>query len=63
MLAWLAVIVLAYNWARVVLSRSALQLATEEHRRRSAADHQHRSLLDGLPDRFGDDDETGPQKP
>lgn len=58
-LAWLAVIVLAYNWARVVVSRSALQMATEEHRRRMAAERQHKSLLDN----FGDDDETGPQKP
>lgn len=57
-LAWLAVILLAYNWARVVLSRSALQLATEEHRRRTAAE-QHKGLLDS----FGGDDETGPQKP
>jgi len=57
-LAWLAVIMLAYNWARVVLTRTALQLATEEHRRRAAADCQHKSVLD----RFGGDEETGPEK-
>ncbi|MGB0972478.1 MAG: hypothetical protein ACPGVG_16190 [Mycobacterium sp.] len=57
-LAWLAVIMLAYNWARVVLSRSELQLATEEQRRRKAADGQQMGLLE----RYGGDDETGPQK-
>lgn len=54
--AWLAVILLAYNWARVVLTRTALQVATEEHRRRLAADRQHKGLLDS----FGDDEDTGP---
>ncbi|MGD9620387.1 MAG: hypothetical protein AB7G47_07600 [Mycolicibacterium sp.] len=58
-LAWLTVILLAYNWARVVLSRSALQLATEEQLRRTAADRQRKGLLDT----FGGDDESGPQKP
>lgn len=57
-LAWLAVILLAYNWARVVLTRSALQLATEEHRRRLAAERQHKGLLDG----YGDEGD-GPAKP
>lgn len=57
-LAWLAVIMLAYNWARVVLSRSELQLATEEQRRRMAADSQQKGLLES----FGGDDEVGPQK-
>ncbi len=57
-LGWLAVIMLAYNWARVVLTRTALQLATEEDRRRSAAERQHRGVLDS----FGGDEETGPTK-
>lgn len=57
--AWLAVIVLAYNWARVVLTRTALQLATEEDRRRSAAERQHKGVLDS----FGGDEEPGPKKP
>ena len=56
--AWLAVIVLAYNWARVVLSRSAVQLAAEEQRRRMVADTQHKGVLES----FGEDDETGPRK-
>jgi len=55
---WLAVIMLAYNWARVVLTRTALQLASEEERRRSAAEGQHRGVLDS----FGGDEETGPTK-
>ncbi len=57
--AWLAVMVLAYNWARVVLTRSALQLATEEDRRRMAADRQNRGLLED----FGDDGRAGPENP
>ena len=56
-LAWLAVILLAYNWARVVLTRSALQLATEEQRRRLAADRQHKGLLDSYRD-----EDDGPEK-
>lgn len=59
-LAWLAVIMLAYNWARVVLTRTELQLATEEHRRRAAADRQHKHR--GVLDSFGGDEETGPEK-
>ncbi|GJF09859.1 hypothetical protein NGTWS0302_24830 [Mycolicibacterium cyprinidarum] len=59
-LAWLAVILLAYNWARVVLTRTALQLATEEHRRREAAVRQHKHK--GVLDSFGRDEETGPEK-
>jgi hypothetical protein len=44
--AWLTVILLAFHWVRVVWSRTAVQLAAEEHRRRAAAEHQSRSLLD-----------------
>lgn len=58
-LAWLAVVMLAYNWARVVLARSALQLATEEHRRRIAADRHRKGVLDS----FGGDENSGPEKP
>ncbi|MCH9641053.1 MAG: hypothetical protein K0U70_08125 [Actinomycetia bacterium] len=57
-LGWLAVVMLAYNWARVVLTRTALQLATEEDRRRSSAEGQQRGVLDS----FGGDEETGPTK-
>ncbi|WP_157517142.1 Rv2732c family membrane protein [Mycobacterium sp. MS1601] len=45
-LAWLTVIVLAFHWVRVVWTRTAVQLAAEEHRRRAAAQQQSRSLLD-----------------
>lgn len=53
-LAWFASIVLAYHWARVVLTRTALQLATEERRRAVAAERNRKGLLDT----FGDDDGT-----
>lgn len=43
---WLAVIVLTFHWARVVWSRTAMQLAAEEDRRRQAAEHQQRGVLD-----------------
>lgn len=45
-IAWLAVIVLSFHWARVVWTRTAAQLAAEEHRRRAAADVQRQTLLD-----------------
>lgn len=51
---WLAVILLTFHWARVVWTRTAVQLAAEEERRRRAAESQQRGLLDT----FGDDPET-----
>jgi hypothetical protein len=54
-IAWITVIVLAYNWARVVWARTALQLAAEEERRRAAAKRQTRGLLDSLDDDTGTD--------
>jgi len=56
-IAWLAVVVVAFNWARAVWARTALQLAAEQERRRSAADQQRKGLLDGL-----EDDSDGPEK-
>lgn len=44
--AWIAVILLTFNWARVVWSRTAVQLAAEEERRRAAAERQKKGLLD-----------------
>jgi hypothetical protein len=44
--AWIAVILLTFHWARVVWSRTAVQLAAEEERRRLAVERQGRSLLD-----------------
>jgi hypothetical protein len=43
---WLAVIALAFHWARVVWSRTAVQLAAEEERRRLAAQRSGKGLLD-----------------
>ena len=55
--AWLAVIVVTYNWARAVWARTELQLAAEAERRRHVAEQQRKGLLDGLDD---DRDENGP---
>jgi hypothetical protein len=49
--AWIAVILLSFHWARVVWSRTAVQLAAEEERRRTVAERQRKGLLDD----FGDD--------
>lgn len=49
-IAWLTVLVLTYHWARVVWSRTIVQLAAEEQRRRVAAQQQSVGLLDGLND-------------
>lgn len=48
---WIAIILLAYHWARVVWVRTSVQLAAEEQRRRAVAHRQSKGLLDG----FGDD--------
>ena len=59
-IAWLAVIVVTYQWARAVWARTALQLAAEEERRRQVAQQQRKGLLDGLDDDRGDaDDKPG----
>ncbi|WP_024441195.1 MULTISPECIES: hypothetical protein [unclassified Mycobacterium] len=47
-LAWITLIVLTFHWARVVWSRTALQLAAEAQRRQSTAQLQSRNLLDDL---------------
>jgi hypothetical protein len=52
-IAWLTVLVLTYHWARVVWSRTIVQLAAEEQRRRVAAAQQSVTLLDGLDDPAG----------
>ena len=49
-IAWLTVIVLAFNWARAVWARTALQLAAEEERRKQARERQTKGLLDTLND-------------
>jgi hypothetical protein len=51
--AWIAVILLSFHWARVVWSRTALQLAAEEQRRKAATERQRKGMLDD----YGDDPE------
>ncbi|WP_445169808.1 Rv2732c family membrane protein [Mycolicibacterium sp. Dal123E01] len=48
LLGWLAVILLTFHWARVVWTRTAVQLAAEEQRRIASAESQSRSLLEDL---------------
>ncbi len=45
-IAWITVILLAFHWARVVWTRTAVQLAAEDARRREAAKRQSKGLLD-----------------
>lgn len=47
-LSWVTVILLAFHWARVVWTRTAVQMAAEAQRRDEAAQRQTRSLLDGI---------------
>jgi hypothetical protein len=54
-LAWITIIALTFHWARVVWSRTIVQLAAEEQRRRAAAHRQSRTLLETL-DETDDDD-------
>ena len=59
LLAWATVILLAFHWARVVWTRTALQMAAEAQRRQEASERRATNLLDGLepPDRkAGPDD-------
>ena len=49
-LGWITMIMLAFHWARVVWTRTAVQLAAEAQRRQDAAQREPGSLLDG-PDR------------
>jgi hypothetical protein len=46
--AWITVILLTFHWARVVWSRTLVQLAAEEQRRRVVAQQQSRTLLESL---------------
>jgi hypothetical protein len=50
-MAWIAVILLSFHWARVVWSRTAVQLAAEQERRRVAVESQSKGLLDHPGDR------------
>jgi len=48
--AWITIILLTFHWARVVWSRTIVQLAAEEQRRRAVAVKQSRTLLETLDD-------------
>lgn len=52
-LGWITIIMLAFHWARVVWTRTAVQLAAEAQRRQDAAQREPGSLLDG-PERSAD---------
>lgn len=47
-LGWLTIIVLSFHWARVVWTRTAVQLAAEELRRQDAAERQSRTLMEDV---------------
>lgn len=57
---WLTVILLTFHWARVVWTRTAVQMAAEVERRREATEASSASLLDGVQphgaQRHGDPD-------
>ncbi|MEI7718108.1 MAG: hypothetical protein WCI78_18820 [Mycobacterium sp.] len=57
---WITVILLTFHWARLVWTRTAVQLAAEAQRRQEAAYEQSTSLMDRL-DR--PDGRTPPAKP
>nr|WP_293328164.1 hypothetical protein [Mycobacterium sp.] len=57
-IAWITVILLTFHWARVVWSRTIVQLAAEEQRRRVVAQHQSRTLLDDLGEPADSDGDT-----
>jgi hypothetical protein len=57
--AWIAIILLTFHWARVVWSRTIVQLAAEEQRRQAATHLQARTLLETLDD----PDRAEPPKP
>lgn len=57
-LGWVTVLLLAFHWARVVWTRTAVQLAADAQRRAEVADRPSGSLLDGAED---DKDGAGPK--
>ena len=48
--AWIAVLALTYQWARIVWSRTIVQLAAEQERRRIVGDHTL-TLVDEINER------------
>lgn len=62
-LGWLSVIALAFHWARVVWTRTAVQLAAEEQRRQAAAQDQSRGFLETLQKPRAKPPEVPPDSP
>jgi hypothetical protein len=59
--AWITLILLTFHWARVVWSRTIVQLAAEEQRRRVVAQQQSRTLLESLQSPDIPDSSDGPE--
>ncbi len=59
--AWITVILLTFHWARVVWSRTIVQLAAEEERRRVVSQQQSRTLLESLQSPDSPDSSDGPE--
>jgi hypothetical protein len=60
--AWITVILLTFHWARVVWSRTIVQLAAEQERRRAAAQQQSKTLLESLDSSDGADEGPPPDQ-
>lgn len=61
-LGWITVSALAFHWAKVVWTRTALQLAAESERRREANERQSRTLMEEL-DRRSDERKSASDDP
>jgi hypothetical protein len=59
--AWITLILLTFHWARVVWSRTIVQLAAEEQRRRVVAQQQSSTLLESLQSLDIPDSSDGPE--
>jgi hypothetical protein len=60
--AWITLILLTFHWARVVWSRTIVQLAAEEQRRRVVAQQQSSTLLESLQSPDIPDSSDGPER-
>jgi hypothetical protein len=60
--AWITLILLTFHWARVVWSRTIVQLAAEEQRRRVVAQQQSGTLLESLQSPDIPDSSDGPER-
>lgn len=58
--AWITVMLLTFHWARVVWSRTIVQLAAEEERRGAIKQRQARTLLESLDTDADDPDDRKP---